>query len=48
MRRALAMACNPATPAPTTNTLAGVIVPAAVVIIGNILGSVVAASSTAR
>src|SRR5262249_18274016 len=43
-----AMACNPAAPAPTTKTLAGVIVPAAVVIIGNILPSAVAASSTAR
>ncbi len=42
------MACNPATPAPITNTLAGVIVPAAVVIIGNIFGSAVAANKTAR
>ena len=44
----MAIACSPATPAPTMNTLAGVIVPAAVVIIGNILPSAVAATSTAR
>src|SRR6266511_3898609 len=42
------MACNPATPAPRTRTRAGAMVPAAVVSSGNILGSWVAASSTAR
>ena len=36
----MAIACKPATPAPSTNTLAGVIVPAAVIIMGNIFGSV--------
>jgi hypothetical protein len=35
MRRAVAIAWRPATPAPTTNTLAGVTVPAAVIIIGS-------------
>jgi hypothetical protein len=40
------MACRPATPAPIT-TRAGVIVPAAVVSIGKILGSVSAAIITA-
>ena len=39
-RLAVAIACNPATPAPTMNTLAGVSVPAAVINMGNILGSV--------
>ena len=43
-RRAVAMACNPATPAPTTNTRAAATVPAAVLSIGNIRGSVVAAT----
>ena len=33
-RRAVAMACNPATPTPMMNALAAVIVPAAVIIIG--------------
>ena len=42
------MACNPATPAPTMKTLAGVIVPAAVMSMGNIFGRAAAASSTAR
>ena len=46
-RLAEAIACRPATPAPITNTLAGVSVPAAVIIIGNILGKRSAASSTA-
>ena len=35
IRRAVAIACRPATPAPTMNTLAGVTVPAAVIIIGS-------------
>ena len=46
-RRAVAMACKPATPAPTTKTLAGVSVPAAVIIMGNIRGEASAAGSTA-
>ena len=46
-RRAVAIACSPATPAPITNTRAGATVPAAVVSIGNIFGSRAAASSTA-
>ena len=46
-RRAVAIACSPATPAPITRTRAGVIVPAAVVSIGKILGSVSAAINTA-
>ena len=33
-RRAVAIACRPATPTPMTNTLAGLTVPAAVIIIG--------------
>lgn len=33
-RRAVAMACSPATPAPITNTLAGVTMPAAVMNMG--------------
>ena len=41
------MACSPATPPPMTNTRAGVRVPPAVIIIGNIRGSVAAARSTA-
>ena len=41
------IACNPATPAPTTKTFAGVSVPAAVIIIGNIRGAALAASRTA-
>ena len=43
----MAIACRPATPAPTTKTRAGVTVPAAVISIGNIRGSASAASSTA-
>ena len=46
-RRAVAIACSPATPAPDHSTRAGVIVPAAVVIIGKILGSLSAAIITA-
>src|ERR1019366_7821225 len=46
-RRAGEGAGRPATPAPITNTRAGVIVPAAVVIMGKILMDVSAASSTA-
>jgi hypothetical protein len=46
-RRAVAIACSPATPAPTTNTRAGVIVPAAVVSNGYIFGSASAARTTA-
>ena len=38
-RRAVAMACSPATPAPTMKTRAGAIVPAAVISIGNMRGS---------
>ena len=34
-RLAVAIACRPATPTPITNTLAGLTVPAAVIIIGN-------------
>ena len=34
---AVAIACNPATPIPYINTLEGIIVPAAVIIKGNIL-----------
>ena len=45
--RAVEMACSPATPAPITNTRAGVIVPAAVVSMGKNRGSVSAAISTA-
>ena len=44
---AVAIACKPATPTPTTNTLAGEIVPAAVIIIGKDLDSVLDASMTA-
>ena len=47
-RRAIAMAWSPATPAPRMKTRAAVTVPAAVISMGNILGKVVAASSTAR
>ena len=36
-RRAVAMACSPATPAPITNTLAGSTIPAAVMSIGKYL-----------
>jgi hypothetical protein len=41
------MAWSPATPAPSTNTRAGAIVPAAVMSSGKKRGSVFAASSTA-
>ena len=37
-RLACAIACSPATPAPTTNTFAAVMVPAAVISIGNMRG----------
>jgi hypothetical protein len=47
MRRADAIACRPATPAPITNACAGWMVPAAVIIIGHMRGIVLAASSTA-
>ena len=47
-RRAVAIACSPATPAPSTSTLAGRIVPAAVVSIGKKRGSSCAAISAAR
>src|SRR5438132_1352756 len=46
-RRAVEIAWSPATPTPTMNTCAGVIVPAAVVRSGNMRGSASAASSTA-
>ena len=41
------MACKPATPAPIIRTLAGVIVPAAVMSMGNIFGKALAAINTA-
>ena len=47
-RLAVASACRPATPAPSTITFAGRIVPAAVVSIGKNLGSSCAAISAAR
>ena len=43
----MAIACSPATPAPITKTRAGATVPAAVIIIGIIRGSVSAARRTA-
>src|SRR5215831_10442812 len=46
-RRAVAIACRPATPAPTTSTFAGATVPAAVISIGKKRGSRSAAISTA-
>ena len=46
-RRAVAMACRPATPAPMTSTRAGGTVPAAVIIIGMALPKVSAPTSTA-
>src|SRR5208283_3821590 len=46
-RRAVAIACSPATPQPITNTRAGVTVPAAVVSMGKMRGWDSAASSTA-
>ena len=45
--RAVAIACKPATPAPTISTLLGRIVPAAVVSIGKNFGAASAAISTA-
>jgi len=47
-RRAVAIACRPATPAPMTNTFAAGTVPAAVIIIGNARPYSAAASITAR
>jgi hypothetical protein len=41
------MACNPATPTPITNTRAGRMVPAGVIIMGKMCGLEFAASSTA-
>ena len=46
-RFAVAIACKPATPAPNIKTLQGRIVPAAVIIIGNIFPIVSAANKTA-
>ena len=46
--RAVAIACNPATPAPTISTLAGGIVPAAVIKRGKNLPRYCAAINTAR
>src|SRR3989442_6947831 len=46
-RRAVAMACRPATPAPMTRTRVGATVPAAVIIIGNNLPIRPAAMTTA-
>ena len=46
-RRAVAIACRPATPAPSTSTRAGAMVPAAVISSGKNCGSASAASSTA-
>ena len=43
---AVAIACKPATPAPSTKILAGLNVPEAVIIKGNILGMIDAATST--
>jgi hypothetical protein len=47
-RRAVAIACRPATPAPMTSTRAALIVPAAVIIIGSARPNSAAASSTER
>ncbi len=47
-RRAVAIACRPATPAPSTSTWAGGIVPAAVISIGKKRGISSAAMITAR
>ena len=47
-RRAVAIACRPATPTPMTNTLAAGTVPAAVIIIGSARPYSSAASITAR
>ena len=46
-RRAVAIACSPATPAPSTNTRAGGTVPAAVIIIGIARANSAEASMTA-
>ena len=46
-RRAVAMACRPATPAPMTNIFAAATVPAAVIIIGSARSYSEAASITA-
>ena len=46
-RRAVAIACSPATPTPITKTRAAVIVPAAVIIIGKARPKVSAAAITA-
>ena len=46
-RRAVAMACKPATPTPMTNTRAAGTVPAAVIIIGRARSNAAAASTTA-
>ena len=46
-RRAVAMACRPATPTPMMNTLAAGTVPAAVIIIGMACSNMAAASITA-
>ena len=46
-RREVAIACKPATPAPSTSTFAGATVPAAVISIGKKRGSRSAATSTA-
>jgi hypothetical protein len=47
-RRAVAIACRPATPTPMTRTRAAGTVPAAVIIIGNARPKAAAASITAR
>ncbi len=47
-RRAVAIACSPATPAPTTNTRAGGTVPAAVIIMAKPRSNAPAPSITAR
>ena len=46
-RRAVAIACRPATPTPMMNTLAAGTVPAAVIIIGRACWNMAAASTTA-
>ena len=46
-RRAVAMACRPATPTPMTKTRAAGTVPAAVIIIGSARAKAAAASTTA-
>ena len=46
-RFAVAMACNPATPAPMMKTFTGLIVPAGVIIIGKIFPDCPAATITA-